>query len=93
MTWWQIALIVIGYLFLGICTLAICIRLDGDEDFDDGMDFGIVLFWPLAMICIFIVLIADYQIFVKAAEGILKIFLAAFYTIKALIFKGKGETK
>lgn len=90
MTWWQIALIIIGYLFLGICTLAICIRLDGDEDFEDESIF-IVLLWPLAMLCIFIVLIADYQILVKAAKWILKIFLAIFYTIKALIFKGKGE--
>lgn len=91
MTWWQIALIVIGYLFLGICTLAICIRLDGDEDFEDGLDFAIVIFWPVAMLIIFLLLIGDYQIFVKAAKGILKIFLAAFYTIKALIFKDKGE--
>lgn len=91
MTWWLIALIVVGYLFLGICTLAICIRLDGDENFDCGLDFFIVVFWPLAILFIIPILIGEYQILVKAAKGILKIFLAAFYTIKALIFKGKGE--
>lgn len=89
MNWWQIALIVIGYLFLGIATLAIWIRLDGDEDFGDGLDLAIVMLWPIYIICGFLVLITDYQIFFKASEGILKIFLAVFYTIKALIFKEK----
>ena len=47
MTWWQIALIVIGYLIVGITTLAIWIRLDGEEDFGEGLDLVVVMFWPL----------------------------------------------
>lgn len=92
MTWWQIALIVIGYLFAGLCALAIAIRVGIDEyEFEDGLDIVFVLFWPLFALIGLLYLFVEDQILIVAAKGILKIVLAIFYTIKALIFKEKGE--
>lgn len=92
MTWWQIALIVIGYLFAGLCVLAIAIRAGMEEyELEDGLDIVFVIFWPLAALIGLFYLLVEEQILIAAAKGILKIVLAIFYTIKALIFKEKGE--
>lgn len=92
MAWWGYLLIIIGYLFVGLCMLAVFIRAGVDEyEFEDGMDIAFVILWPLAALIGLLYLFVEYQILIVAAKGILKIVLAIFYTIKAFIFKEKED--